>query len=286
MRGWFSFNPQFTNMERLHKNPWLSQLEGQWFDLMNDRKEYLYPKAYCVYETLPIFPWGIIVPEEMTHSTCDEKPFPFQLNHSDLAVPTITGDDPYLWVMGRIDETSTGLKTETTNAKQYPTIQSDVLSLYEIRAEVKGAVREVVAESGIRPPPPAPNLPEKEVARELTVRKELTSLFERVEKEYAEGNSYYKEEKFDTAISHFKNAIDLVPRIPSLYLALGNSYSASARYNDAIATYERGLRMAKQSEYVYVDLLAHRGSAKEGLGYHQEAIDDLSLAITLNQNYA
>ena len=70
-------------------------------------------------------------------------------------------------------------------------------------------------EQGLRLPPPAPNLPEKEVARELTeVRKELTTRSENVEREYAEGNGYYKEQKFDEAISHFKNAIELVPGYP------------------------------------------------------------------------
>jgi serine/threonine-protein kinase len=125
------------------------------------------------------------------------------------------------------------------------------------------------------------------VTRELTeVRQELTSLSEKVEKEYDEGNRYYKEKEFDTAISHFKNAIDLVPGIPSLYLSLGKSYSASHQYNDAVATYERGVKVAKQKEKVYVDLIAHRGSAKESLGYHQEAIDDLSLAIKLSPDDA
>lgn len=163
-------------------------------------------------------------------------------------------------------------------------------SLQEIRSELKDAFREVIAEFGFRQPSaPGPNLPQQEVTRELAevqVRKELTGLYERVVKEYVEGDRYYKEEKFDTAISHFKNAIDLVPEIPSLYLALGKSYSASDRYNDAVATYDRGVKVAKQKEKVYVDLIAHRGSAKESLGYHQKAIDDLSLAITLSPDYA
>lgn len=139
----------------------------------------------------------------------------------------------------------------------------------------------------LRPPLLAPNLPGKEVVRELArVRKEFASLSERVEKEYAEGISYYDERKFDTAISHFRNAIDLVPRIPSLYLALGNSYYANIRYSDAVATYERGMREAEQSEEIYVYLLANRGAAKDGLGHHQDAIDDLSRAITLNPDHA
>ncbi len=95
-RGWFSYNPQFRNMEPLHLNPWLSQLEHSWVDLMEDRKDRIYPKAYCVYETLPSQPWGIIVPEEMANGRCDEGLHPFTLNHSNLAVPTIRGDDPYL----------------------------------------------------------------------------------------------------------------------------------------------------------------------------------------------
>jgi tetratricopeptide (TPR) repeat protein len=161
------------------------------------------------------------------------------------------------------------------------------LSPEQLKSEVTDAMRGVFEEYGFPRTPPAPNLPEKEVARELNeLHKELKGLSERVEREYAEGNSYYKEGKFDTAISHFTNAIDLVPEIPSLYLALGNSYLAINRYNDAIATYKRGLKVAKPSEQVYVDLLASRASAKEGLGYYQEAIDDLSLAIMHNPNYA
>ncbi len=109
-RGWFTFNPQFSNMELMHSNPWLSQLERSWVALMEDRKDHIYPKAYCVYETLPTFPWGIIVPEEMANGRCDEGLHPFTLNHSDLAAPTIRGDDPYLWVMGRIDDASKALK--------------------------------------------------------------------------------------------------------------------------------------------------------------------------------
>ncbi|TKB92481.1 MAG: tetratricopeptide repeat protein [Nitrospira sp.] len=138
-----------------------------------------------------------------------------------------------------------------------------------------------------RPSLPDPNLPEKEVDQELAeVDKELTSLSEKVKKEYVEGKKDYYEGKFETAISHFTIAIDLAPRIPSLYLDLGNIYIDSYRHDDAIATYDRGLSVAKQSEMVYAKLIANRGYAKEALGQHQGAMDDLSLAIDLIPNHS
>jgi len=142
-------------------------------------------------------------------------------------------------------------------------------------------------EQGRRPSLPDPNLTEKELEPELTeVHEELTSLSSKVKKEYVEGINYYNEGKFETAIGHFTNAIDLSPKIPSLYLVLGNSYLAYDRYDDAIATYDRGLAVAEQSEMIYAKLIANRGHANEDLGRHQNAMDDLSLAIRLIPNHS
>lgn len=162
------------------------------------------------------------------------------------------------------------------------------LSRQEMEIVVADSLRKILEEDRrLHPPSPAPNLPQKEVVRELSaVQKELRSLSENVEKEYAEGDSYYKEKNFDTAIRHFKNAIDLMPGIPSLYLALGNGYFAINQYSDALATYEDGLKVAKKSEQVYVYLITNRGSVRMRLGLLQEAINDFSVAIRLQPNEA
>ena len=139
----------------------------------------------------------------------------------------------------------------------------------------------------IRSSLPDRNLPEKDLEPEFNeVHEKLTSLSEKVMKEYVEGKNNHNEGKFETAISHFTNAIDLSPKIPSLYLVLGNSYLAYDRYDDAIATYDRGLAVAERSEMIYAKLIANRGHANEELGQHQNAMDDLSLAIKLIPNHS
>ena len=110
--AWISLNPQLGNMEKAHLNAFIQSLEDQWVQLMEDRiktKE-MFPLAYCAYETLKTGLW-LVVPRELAASRCDEPLYPMPFNHSDMAQPTSVENDPYLWVMGKIQEAgTTGVK--------------------------------------------------------------------------------------------------------------------------------------------------------------------------------
>lgn len=104
---WLSKNPQVAQLKPAHLNPWLSDLENYWSQLIDDRKEPLYPRAFCAYETLPIFRDYIVVPRGAAASKCDGPPVGLPFDHSDLAMPTSKDRDPYKWVMDKIYRTST-----------------------------------------------------------------------------------------------------------------------------------------------------------------------------------
>jgi pimeloyl-ACP methyl ester carboxylesterase len=99
-------NPQLKDMEPKHLNAWLSDMEKSWNQLMDDRKESQYPRAYCAYETRPYFLGYIVVPQEAAVSRCDGDAQGLPLDHSQLAKPTSMNDDPYKWVMDKVNKVS------------------------------------------------------------------------------------------------------------------------------------------------------------------------------------
>ena len=105
-----SSNPQLRDMKPIHLNAWLSDVEKYWIQLMDDRKESPYPRAYCGYETVNYSLLGRpLVPQAAAASRCDDLPVGLPFDHSDLAVPTNRDLDPYLWVMDKINVTSRGV---------------------------------------------------------------------------------------------------------------------------------------------------------------------------------
>lgn len=100
---WLSYNPQLRAMEPAHLNQWISELEDDWKHLMDERKQSKYPRAFCAYEIRPYALNYIVVPREAADSRCDTFTG-LDLDHSDLAVPRGREDDPYSYVMARIDE--------------------------------------------------------------------------------------------------------------------------------------------------------------------------------------
>jgi hypothetical protein len=82
--------------------------------LMEDRNKTQYPRVFCAFETKDEYNVDLVVPREAATSRCDGPPQGLALNHSDLAVPTSTYHDPYLWVMDKIEETSTIVKPQKT----------------------------------------------------------------------------------------------------------------------------------------------------------------------------
>ena len=128
-----SFNPQLRDMQPAHLNAWISDLEIYWKQLMDDRKESPYPKAYCAYETINYGSTGrLIVPQESAVSNCDGLAQGLPFDHSDLAVPTTTDRDPYQWVMNKIRKTSNAVKKPTPKSAGDQVSETEAL-LGEVR---------------------------------------------------------------------------------------------------------------------------------------------------------
>ena len=96
---------QLKNMEPASLNAYISSLEDQWIRLIEDRDSANAesPRAYCAYETLELS-YVLVVPREMAASRCDGVLQAMPFNHSGMAEPTKRDADPYLWAMGKIQE--------------------------------------------------------------------------------------------------------------------------------------------------------------------------------------
>lgn len=102
-----SRNPQLQDMTPIDQNAWLSDLDKYWNQLMNDRRESPYPRAYCAYEKKNYSLLGRpIVSQAEEASRCDDLAVGLPFDHSDLATPTSRYHDPYVWVMQKILKTS------------------------------------------------------------------------------------------------------------------------------------------------------------------------------------
>ncbi len=107
--SWFSLNPQLKDMFPASENTYLQSLEDQWVQLIEDRNnvDALGPRSFCAYEELTYNLLGIgldyIVPRELASSSCDGGLHGMPFDHVEISNPTRPDDDPYLWVMSRID---------------------------------------------------------------------------------------------------------------------------------------------------------------------------------------
>ncbi|MFZ2632340.1 MAG: tetratricopeptide repeat protein [Desulfosalsimonadaceae bacterium] len=103
---------------------------------------------------------------------------------------------------------------------------------------------------------------------------------------YEDGNKAYENNFFDRAIEHFKKALEIV-KIPSFYLALGNSYYATSHYEDALKNYQAALslhrkdtdcktpesRQGEASALSNIGLIySDKGDLDNALKYHQDAL--------------
>lgn len=118
--NWLSRNPQVEQLKPAHLNPWLSDLETYWSQLIDDRKESQYPRAFCAYETRPYFLGHIVVPREAAVSKCDGPLVGLDFDHSDLAMATSKDKDPYKWVMDKINRTSSRKSDQEIDTTDQP----------------------------------------------------------------------------------------------------------------------------------------------------------------------
>lgn len=100
--SWFSKNPQFNDMSRKDSNTFLQSTEGDWQSLLKKRNDqYPFPKAFCVYETLPLGPVKV-VPRSNVQMGCDERPDPFDRDHISIVKPSSVKDEVYEYIATRI----------------------------------------------------------------------------------------------------------------------------------------------------------------------------------------
>lgn len=98
----------------------------------------------------------------------------------------------------------------------------------------------------IKEKPLNPIKEEVEIELEREIKAALTKKKEEALAEYQRGNDAYHNNFYEVSITHFKNAIKII-KIPSFYLALGNSYSAISQYEPACRNYEKALKLCKES---------------------------------------
>lgn len=105
----FCTNPQIPDMTPTHLNTWLSSLDDSWNVLMDDRKQHIFPRAFCAFETKGKYNVDLVVPREASNARCDGRLQGLAVNHSDLSVPQSKYHHPYVWTMNRIAETAKGI---------------------------------------------------------------------------------------------------------------------------------------------------------------------------------
>jgi tetratricopeptide (TPR) repeat protein len=86
---------------------------------------------------------------------------------------------------------------------------------------------------------------------EREIEKELKADYRRRKKKalelYQRGNKAYDKDLYRTAISYFKEALEVVT-IPSLYISLGNSYLVTSDLKNALATYQTAFELSKSDK--------------------------------------
>lgn len=100
--SWISRNPQFNDMSPEDFNTFLQSTEDDWQSLLKKRNDqYPFPKAFCVYETLPFGPVKV-VPRSNVQMGCDERPVAFDRDHISIVKPSSVKDDIYEYVATKI----------------------------------------------------------------------------------------------------------------------------------------------------------------------------------------
>jgi len=94
--------------------------------------------------------------------------------------------------------------------------------------------------------PRNPSIEEVESELEREIKAALEKQKEKALGEYQRGNEAYNNNFYEVAITHFENAIKVV-KIPSFYLALGNSYYVISQYEQAQRNYKNALKLYKES---------------------------------------
>ena len=100
--------------------------------------------------------------------------------------------------------------------------------------------------------------------------------------EFYIGLTSYKKGKYEEAIKHYDQAIDINPQSVNAYNNRGNAKRALGRHRDAIADYDQAIDINPQSANAY----NNRGNAKCALGRHHDAIADYDQVISINSQYA
>ena len=104
---WLTLNRQVKDLLPADANTFLQSLENNWQNLITERntRKALYPKSFCVYETLPTF-GATIVSRRNAQTFCDGGIHSMAFNHIDIVKPSGSGDSRHLWMRSRLLELS------------------------------------------------------------------------------------------------------------------------------------------------------------------------------------
>ncbi len=95
------------------------------------------------------------------------------------------------------------------------------------------------------------------------------------------GSVLFDEGKTDEAISHFSEAIRIMPNLVLSYDKRGVALAKAGRYEQAIEDLNEAIRLRPDYDNAYYN----RGTLYQGLGHYQPALDDLSEAIRLKPDH-
>ena len=102
---WLTLNRQLSDLLPADANTFLQSLENNWQNLMQERntRKALYPKSFCVYETLPTA-LGTIVSRRNAQTFCDGGINSMPFNHIDIVKPSGPEDNRHIWMRSRLLE--------------------------------------------------------------------------------------------------------------------------------------------------------------------------------------
>jgi tetratricopeptide (TPR) repeat protein/tRNA A-37 threonylcarbamoyl transferase component Bud32 len=94
------------------------------------------------------------------------------------------------------------------------------------------------------------------------------------------GNTYYKEGRFDQAITEYKEALRINPAYAQVHLQLGNAYGEKAKLDLAIEEYKEALCINPD----YAEAHNNLGGALANSGNYDQAIAELNEALKIKPN--
>ncbi len=100
--------------------------------------------------------------------------------------------------------------------------------------------------------------------------------------EFYIGLTAYQKGKYEDALKHYDQAIDINPQFAEAYNNRGITKDRLGRHEEAIADYDQATRINPQFAEAYYN----RGTTKDVLGRHEEAIANYDQAIRINPQYA